>query len=276
MAHREAPLACTVRACGLPLARGERSWSCERGHSFDIARSGYLSLLQPQDRRSLDAGDARATAQARRELLDAGFGSALREVVSKIAAAHVAAEGTVADLGCGEGHFLAAVCARTALDGVGIDLSPHTIELAARRHPGLTWIVANADRRLPLVDASLALVMSIDGRRSRDEMARVLAPGGTLLVAVPAEDDLAELRASVLGEAHAESRAARVLAELAPHFEFVEQHRARQTVTLDTAGLERLALATYRCARERERTALRALERLDVTTSHDVLVLRRV
>ena len=276
MARRDAPLACSVRACGLPLTRGERSWSCERGHSFDIARSGYLSLLQPQDRRSLDAGDARATAQARRELLDAGFGSALRELVSELAAARVSDEGVVADLGCGEGHFLAAVCARTALSGVGIDLSPHTIELAARRHPELTWLVANADRRLPLVDASLALLMSIDGRRSRDEMARVLAPGGTLLVAVPAEDDLAELRASVLGEAHAESRAARVLAELAPQFELVEQHRARQTVTLDNAGLERLALATYRCARRRERDALRELESLVVTSSHEVLLLRRV
>jgi hypothetical protein len=47
-------------------------------------------------------------------------------------------------------------------------------------------------------------------------------------------------------------------------------------VTLDAAGLERLALATYRCARHRERGALRELASLAVTTSHDVLLLRRV
>ncbi|MFM7296933.1 MAG: putative RNA methyltransferase, partial [Planctomycetota bacterium] len=65
------PLACSVRDCALPLRRESRRFVCERGHSFDIARSGYLSLLQPQDRRSLEAGDARETVDARRALLDA-------------------------------------------------------------------------------------------------------------------------------------------------------------------------------------------------------------
>ena len=32
---------------------------------------------------------------------------------------------------------------------------------AARRHPSLWWIVANADRRLPVLDASVDLVLSV-------------------------------------------------------------------------------------------------------------------
>ena len=42
------PLACTVRDCGLPLEKREREYVCEYGHTFDIARSGYVNLLQPQ------------------------------------------------------------------------------------------------------------------------------------------------------------------------------------------------------------------------------------
>lgn len=270
------PLACTVRACGLALERHEQLWRCERGHSFDVARSGYVSLLQPQDRRSLDAGDSRETAHARRELLDAGFGAVLEQTLVEFAGALEAAPtGFVADLGCGEGRYLSAVAARTGLHGVGVDLSPHAIELCARRHPQHTWVVANADRRLPLLDGAVALVLSIDGRRPRDEFERVLARDGALLVAVPAADDLAELRGAVLGEIRDEPRVARVAAELAPHFELADQRSARARLTLERSDLERLAAATYRCARTREREMLASIAQLEVTTSHDLLLFRR-
>lgn len=42
-------LLCPVRGCGAPLARSGRALACLRGHGFDLARSGYTNLLQPQD-----------------------------------------------------------------------------------------------------------------------------------------------------------------------------------------------------------------------------------
>ncbi|MGH9695411.1 MAG: putative RNA methyltransferase, partial [Bryobacteraceae bacterium] len=45
---------------------------CARRHSFDIARSGYINLLQPQDRRSKQPGDTKAAIAARRRLHDRG------------------------------------------------------------------------------------------------------------------------------------------------------------------------------------------------------------
>ncbi len=68
-----ATLLCTVRGCGEPLRRSGGSWSCARGHSFDVAKRGYVNLLQPQDRRSLDAGDSAAVVAARRRLAAAGY-----------------------------------------------------------------------------------------------------------------------------------------------------------------------------------------------------------
>ena len=50
-------LLCTVRDCREQLLREERRMVCPRGHSFDIARRGYVNLLQPQDRRSKKPGD---------------------------------------------------------------------------------------------------------------------------------------------------------------------------------------------------------------------------
>lgn len=266
------PLACSVRGCAEALARDGARWTCTKGHSFDIARSGYLSLLQPQDRRSLEAGDSRETVDARRALLDSGFGRELARTLIEFASASGAGRGGIAlDLGCGDGHYLAALAAALDARALGIDLSPHAAERCARRHPQHTWLVANADRHLPILAASIDLALSIDGRRPRDELARVLAPGGRLIVAVPAPDDLEELRGEVLAETTELDRVPRVLAELEARFEPSGRSHARQRVRLDRTGLAQLALATYRCARQRERERLDRLDTLEVTSSHDLL-----
>jgi 23S rRNA (guanine745-N1)-methyltransferase len=64
---------CTVRGCGEPLKLDDRAATCPRGHHFDRAKAGYWNLLQPQDRRSLEAGDRKEVAAARRRLFEAGF-----------------------------------------------------------------------------------------------------------------------------------------------------------------------------------------------------------
>ena len=65
-------LLCPVRECHLPLVREDRRVFCPRAHSFDVARSGYLNLLQPQDRRSKQPGDTTEAVAARRRLHDLG------------------------------------------------------------------------------------------------------------------------------------------------------------------------------------------------------------
>ena len=80
------PLACSVRGCYEPLRRLRDSYVCSRGHSYDVARSGYVNLLQPQDRKSLDAGDSRAAVEARAELIAAGVGRAVIDsIVTRVA-----------------------------------------------------------------------------------------------------------------------------------------------------------------------------------------------
>lgn len=291
--------ACTVRGCAQPLVRGARVWSCTRGHAFDVAREGYVNLLQPQDRRSLDAGDSKESVVARRSLLDAGLGAALIEGLSRAvsrlgfarrdgagaedatgvsqAVPSVASSGAprAVDLGCGEGTHLAALAERFGFEAAGIDLSPHAISAAARRHPRHAWVVANADRVLPLADGAVDLVFSVDGRRAVSEAWRVLAPGGAWIVAVSAHDDLAELRASVLGAADSLDRGASVVAEAGPWFDCIARERAAERRRLDARELAWLAAATYRCARAGERRKLEELDGLDVTLAHDVLTLRK-
>src|SRR5579871_1012407 len=97
-------LLCAVRDCHLPLERAEKRMICARGHSFDIARSGYTNLLQPQDRRSKQPGDTAAAVAARRRLHDRGAtGPLLRGIADMIGAR---ASDVVLDAGCGDGFYL--------------------------------------------------------------------------------------------------------------------------------------------------------------------------
>jgi len=268
------PLACTVRGCGQPLTRDDRRLVCPAGHAFDVARSGYVSLLQPQDRRSLASGDPKEAVAARARLLDSGIGRAVIDAI--VARAPATSEVLVAvDLGCGSGELLGALAAARDVCGIGIDLSTAAADAAARRFPSLTWIVANADRRLPLRDGCVDLVVSLNGRRNPEECARVLVPDGTLIVAVPAPDDLIELRAQVQGEAVIRDRADAVVAAHAPRFDLIERFTVTTRHELDGDALRALLSGTYRGGRTSMRPRADALEAQAVTVSSDVCVLRR-
>jgi 23S rRNA (guanine745-N1)-methyltransferase len=248
------PLACTVRGCGHRLHRQERTLVCDAGHTFDVSRTGYINLLQPQDRRSREAGDVAAAVDARQSLLAAGFGVALIEHVTSVAAS-LSSGSVVADLGCGTGEALGTMVDRHAVCGVGIDLSVRAIARAARRWTSATWVVANADRRLPLLDESVSLVMSLHARRNPVESARVLADEGRLLVAVPAADDLQELREAITGEALERDRSHAVETEHATLFRLIARDTIREQHRVGRDVLLQLLQATYRGERQSGRAA---------------------
>jgi 23S rRNA (guanine745-N1)-methyltransferase len=265
------PLACSVRGCGLPLDRFGRAYRCARGHAFDLARTGHLNLLQPQDRRSATPGDSRALVDARTRVSEEGVERRLIDAVVECVSTLALPPGAVVvDLGSGVGACLTRLAERLPITGIGIDLSVVAAERAARRSPHLTWIVANVDRRLPLLDRSVDLVLSINARRHPDECARVLVPRGRLLIAVPAEDDLYELRAAVLGRTIPRQRLDAVLKAHASSFSVVERWTIRDRQRLEPPVLLALLRSTYRGARSREAERAAALSALDVTMAFEI------
>jgi 23S rRNA (guanine745-N1)-methyltransferase len=269
-------LACSVRGCGLPLTRHERALVCSTGHSFDLARSGYVNLLQPQDRRSLSAGDSKAAVEARAALEQAGVGRGVIDaVIHTTAALLLPAQPVVLDLGSGTGEMLGGLAKTRPIDGIGVDLSVPAVELGARRLPSLTWVVANADRRLPIQDNSVDVVLSIHGRRNPAECARVLKPDGMLIVVLPAPDDLIELRAVVQGQGVERDRIDAMLSEHADNFTVVERLPIREQLTLERAALLNLLRGTYRGARFKLSERVEAMERMDVTLSSEMCVLEK-
>ena len=268
-------LLCPVRTCGSPLTREANAFRCPRGHSFDIARSGYCNLLQPQDSKSKHPGDPKEAVLARRRFLEVGQGDFLAAaLLEAFDALSLSPRPAVLDVGCGEGFFLGNLAREREIEGHGIDLSVPAIDLAARRWPDLSWFVVNADRRLPYADASFDLALSLTARRNAPELRRVLKPGGWLLVTIPGEDDLIELREAVQGEGVRRDRVPSVTAELSEHFA-LESHRSlRRRAHLDADSLRDLLASTYRGVRRSERERAEGLSALEVTSSLDLLTFR--
>jgi 23S rRNA (guanine745-N1)-methyltransferase len=253
-------LLCPVRECRLPLVRDGQRLACERKHSFDIARSGYINLLQPQDRRSKNPGDSAEAVAARRRLHDLGVTKPLREAIAGLL--DVGRGDVVLDAGCGDGFYLGSLVEPCGCEGHGIDISVPAIQAAARRYPGCEWTVGNADRFIPYTSGAFSAMMSITARQNVGEFRRLLRENGRLLVAVPAPDDLIELRGT------GRDRTARTIAEFGSAFELAAQTRATATVSLDEAAVRDVLLAIYRPLRRRVSAASR------VTFSLDLLLFR--
>jgi 23S rRNA (guanine745-N1)-methyltransferase len=265
-------LLCPVAGCRRALTRTRDGLACARAHSFDVARRGYVNLLLPQDRRSRQPGDSPATVTARLRLAAAGYETPLTEAITSLLA--LGTGDPVLDVGCGDGHHLAAIAARFGAAGYGLDISVPAIEAAARLHPELHWVVANADRFLPYADASFQRVASITAQRNPEEFRRVLADEGTLLLVVPAPDDLIEVRELVLGEGVTRDRVDKAIETFAPLFVLDRHERIRHTAHLDPASVRDVMVGTYRAGRAGRHARLATVTDLDVTLSRDVLLLR--
>lgn len=111
--------------------------------------------------------------------------------------------GDIVDLGCGAGEHAAALAERWPDRRVtGVDASPEMLGRARAAHPGLTW--REGDLRTWAASKPLALVFSnaalhwVDDHAGR--LARwmeMLAPGGTLAVQAPSNEDSAAHHAMV-------------------------------------------------------------------------------
>jgi len=186
--------------CGGELELGDGAARCAEGHSFDVARQGYLNLL-PGDARTGSA-DTATMVRARAEFLAAGhyapIAAAVADAAVSAAPAGETAEGPVIDLGAGTGYYLAAVLERLPkVQGLALDVSKHALRVAARAHPRIGAVGCDAWAGLPVRDAAAAVVINIFAPRDPAELARVLAPGSALVVVTPNRAHLAELVSAV-------------------------------------------------------------------------------
>ena len=169
---------------------------CRNGHSFDLAREGYVNLLSGRSRHPAAGGDSSPQLRHRTQFLGAGHLNALTTTI--VRQVERSARGTqyVLDAGSGTGHHLARIAARLpgSVIGLGLDISKTATRQAVRRWPSLAFAVADLWAEWPVRDEAVDLVVRIFAPKNFPETARVLRPGGWLALAYPGPEHLIELR----------------------------------------------------------------------------------
>lgn len=161
-----------------------------------MAREGYINLHLAQHKRSKTPGDSDQMMKSRQRFLNAGYYQCLAESVAElIKQESICAVKTLLDIGCGEGYYLQYLSQIKTIENlnlIGIDISKSGVKLAAKRHIDAQLIVDSA-YNLPLFNTSIDVVLSIFSPLCPKETARVLKPGGVLIMVGPGEQHLSGL-----------------------------------------------------------------------------------
>jgi 23S rRNA (guanine745-N1)-methyltransferase len=242
-------LLCPV--CRSPLGSAgvpARTLVCPAGHSFDAARQGYFNFLVGKG--TVFEADAADMVAARFDFLSAGHYRPLAEAVADTAAPALAGAFTgsgsgarVLDAGTGTGHYLRTLLDRfPAAAAVGLDISKFALRRAARMNPEAVNLVGDVWQPLPVADGAVDVVTVVFAPRNAAEFARVLRPGGRLVVVTPRPGHLAEVagQTGMLGIEPAKEE--RLAASLEGHFSPLTARNLDLDLSLGPADVANLAL----------------------------------
>ena len=154
-------------------------------------------------------------------------------------------EAMIVEIGAGTGYYLAGVVGDgSGRSGLALDVSRYAARRAAKAHPRVGSVICDAWREIPLRDDAAQVILNVFAPRNAQEMARVLAPGGSLLVVTPNQAHLAEL-VGVLGMVRVDEEKERRLTEsLAGSFEKAGSEAVENVMRLDHPAVERLVAMT--------------------------------
>lgn len=233
--------------CGEAMRATAPAVVCHTGHSFDRARQGYLSLFGPRGRRF--PGDTADQVAARDRVLSSGLFDGVLDALAGVARTAPGSLRVVLEAGAGTGHYLAGVLDAVGragggadVVGIGTEISAAAARRLARAHREAAALVADTWDRFPLADDSVDLVQVVFAPRNPPEFARVLRPGGTLVVAVPGHGHLEPLRSAGGLLEPAPDKAARLDTELAAAFEPGPVHVVDQLAEVPASVAVDLAL----------------------------------
>lgn len=226
-----AALACPH--CGTHLLPDASSLFCESGHSFDLARQGYVNLLASGGR--VDTADSPEMVAARERFLASGVYEDIAEAARIAAAPHAdrTTDGVFVDVGAGTGWLLSRVLdACPERSGIAIDVSKYAARRAAQAHVRLVSVVANAWERLPLQPDSAAVLISFFAPRNPAEFRRVLAQNGIAIVISPGPDHLSGLVGPLSLLSVDEHKAQRLERSFGEHFDLASLATVNTQVAL--------------------------------------------
>lgn len=197
--NKDSGFLCPV--CRESLKINEKSLICRNNHNFDFAKSGYVNLLLSSAMNTKTPGDNKLMVKARREFLDKGYYDELAKKLCEAAEKYSKNDSKILDAGCGEGYYTEKVFAsffekNKKVDIYGIDISKIALDYAAKRINNVRFAVASSFH-LPFADKSIDILMTLFSPYCGEEFKRILPQKGKMIMVIPGEKHLWELKKAV-------------------------------------------------------------------------------
>ena len=278
--HISSDLSLICPLCRKILIINNNQLCCENGHSFDIARQGYVNLLPVQHKKSKEPGDSKEMISARQQFLQAGFYQPISEQLNKIIQSLLLDknQANILDAGCGEGYYLNRCHQHHEINFpdkqvsfLGLDISKPAIMTAAKQYKSITWVVGT-NKAPPVMEQSIDIVLCMFGFCDLDIISTILKPDGKVILVDAGSDHLLELR-RILYPHLKDSRQKNNI----PEFVLADEQRVKFTVSLNQKQISDLLIMTphlYRASKEGKEDA-KNLKSIDLTVDAVFRVLQK-
>lgn len=289
-------LICPV--CGLALRRENRSLLCQTGHTFDIAKSGYVNMLPPGKEKNARTGDEKDMVRARVDFLGKGYYGGISSAAVEVIAEYLGNcdSAVLCDMGCGEGWHTCRIAGelqeKTGRDvlALGFDASKYAAECASKLAKSKGWLpkdglggelVSHVQCgfmpgnifHLPVADASVDCAVSMFAPVAGEEARRILRPDGLLVVVSSGRDHLLQMRQLIYEDVHLSDS----LPDTPDGFQLLTRRNLNyQTLIENKADLSALFVMTpfYYKTTEAGRQRLEEKESLTVTVDVNISVFK--
>ncbi|MBC8060869.1 MAG: methyltransferase domain-containing protein [Clostridiaceae bacterium] len=264
--------------CGLPLARVERQYLCEKNHSYDISEKNHVNLLLANQKKTKDPGDNKEMMDNRRDFLNKGYYHRFSEELNDTIDCNLKTNVEyILDAGCGEGYFISLLknklssnIHRANINYYGIDISKSAIKNATKRDKSINFAVGS-NFNLPILDNSLDCIIRNFAPGEVKEFNRVLKSEGKLFIITPGVEHLFELKERL----YEKPRKHEIKDDALGGFKLIEHRQIKYNIDLmDNADIQNLITMTpyYWSITNEMKSRINALESFNVTLHFNIHV----
>ena len=238
--------------CKNKLEAFGRSYRCNSGHNFDVAKEGYLNLNLKSSR---NTGDNPEMIKARKNFLEKGYYSFLKDEVNKL----LKEDDSLVDLACGEGYYTKDFICK---DKIGIDLSKSGLKIASKNDKSTLYLL-NSIFHDPLADKCADKVITIFAPIAQDEICRILKDDGRFILVRPDRCHLYELKKAIYDKPYLNEEKDVVIKGLIRE----RQIAIEKTMKVEKPYIEDLFMMTpyVNTTSSKDKEKLKAIEELEIS-----------
>lgn len=250
--------------CNIKLDKYDKTYKCFNGHTFDIAKEGYLNLNHSNQ----NGGDSKESINARKLFLNKDHYAFLKEELINIIDEYKA--NNLLDLACGEGYYTKDFPIK---DKIGIDLSKTALKQASKRDKNTLYLLTSIFN-IPLEDNSIDIITTIFAPLANKEINRLLKTDGHFIYVRPNENHLIELKDILYKEVIKNEIKDIVIEGLIKE----KEYNISKKVNLNNEDLLNLFMMTpyfYKTSNE-DKNKLETINNLDITFDFIISIYKKI